>query len=122
LNESGFTSAVNKKLPSEIYVWKVSDRFSAGVPDCYYSSAKKDMWIEYKYYPKGLPKNVTPNLSELQKRWLNARYDEGRTVFVVVGSPTDCLIYEDKEWMGPKPRGQAISRKELIGWITKEIT
>lgn len=121
MNESGFTTAVNGKLPSEIYVWKVSDRFSAGVPDVWYSF-KKSMFIEYKYYAKGLPKNVTPNLSALQKLWLNRRYDEGRAVFVVVGSPTTCLVYSDKEWMAAKPRTCGISRAELVEWIRVQVS
>lgn len=121
MNESGFIRAVHDKLPREIYCWKVSDRFSAGVADAYYSSKSGDLWIEYKFYKEELPKNVRPNLSELQKRWLNERYDEGRKVFVVVGSPKDCLVYQDKEWMNSKPKTEAISRKELIQWMTSKL-
>jgi len=121
MNESGFIRAVNKKLPNDIYVWKVSDRFSAGVPDTYYSSPKGDLWVEWKFL-KSLTRTVKPHLSKLQQQWLNNRYDEGRKVFVVVGSPTDCLIYQDKEWMQSKPKTQSISRNELIEWLTTQLT
>lgn len=121
MNESGFIRAVHAKLPKEIYRWKVSDRFSAGVADAYYSSAKADLWIEYKYYPKGLPKNVKPNLSQLQLKWLSERYQEGRSVYVVVGSPNDCLLYLDKSWESSKPRTEAIPRETLIKWITSQL-
>jgi len=121
VNESGFISAVNKKLPAEIYHWKVSDRFSAGVADAYYSSPKTDLWIEYKYYPKELPKKVKPNLSKLQLRWLADRHKEGRNIYVVVGSPTACIIYTDKAWETSKPNTDAITRNELIHWITSQL-
>jgi hypothetical protein len=121
MNESGFIRAVHSKLPKSIYRWKVSDRFSAGVADAYYSSKKADLWIEYKYYKDGLPKTVTPNLSKLQIKWLNERHDEGRNVFVIVGSPTTCLIYKDKEWNSSKANAQAISRQELINWISNQL-
>lgn len=121
MNESGFIRALHAKLPKEIYRWKISDRFSSGVADAYYSSPKADLWIEYKYYKDGLPKNVTPNLSALQIKWLNARHDEGRKVYVIVGSPTDCLIYENKEWNSSKPKTQAVPRKDILKWITQQL-
>lgn len=121
MNESGFIAAVNKKLPPSIYRWKTSDRYTAGVADVYYSSPKKDIWIEYKFYPEKLPKNVKPNLTELQKQWLNDRYDEGREVYVAVGSPKDCLLFTDKEWMNTKPASAAVSRTDFIQWIVDTL-
>jgi hypothetical protein len=122
MNESGFIQAVHKKLPSSIYKWKISDRFNSGVADAYYSTAKGDIWVEYKYYPKGLPKKVKPKLSMLQIKWLAARYAEGRSVYVVVGSPTKCLIYTDLEWTKPKLTAVAgIDRADLIAWIEGKL-
>ncbi len=121
MNESGFIRALHQKLPPEIYRWKVSDRFSAGVADAYYSSSKADLWIEYKFYKDGLPRTVKPAISKLQQRWLNARYDEGRNVFVVVGSPTLCLIYKDKEWNKSKLSTTGITRNDLLIWMTTEL-
>lgn len=120
MNESDFIRALHNKLPARIYRWKISDRFSAGAADAYYSSNKGDMWVEYKFY-KSLPNRVRPKLSPLQIRWLNARYDEGRSVFVVVGSLTDCLIYRDKEWNNSKPKAQRITRAELIQWMVSRL-
>lgn len=118
--ESGFTTAVNKKLPKHIYIWKVSDKFTGGVPDCYYSSNVRDIWIEFKYLKK-LPKKVLPALRPLQKKWLNERHDQGRNVFVVVGSPEGCLIYKDKEWLEHKSSSLAVTRAELIQWIEETL-
>jgi hypothetical protein len=122
VNESGFIRALHTKLPKEIYRWKISDRFSSGVADTYYSTPKIDLWIEYKFYPKGLPKRVKPKLSRLQLKWLRERYNEGRNVFVVVGSPSDCLIFKDQSWETHKvSKDEAISRKELITWMEKTL-
>lgn len=121
MNESGFIRAVHAKLPQSIYRWKISDRFSAGVADAYYSSNKADLWIEYKFYKEGLPKNVTPNLSKLQIKWLNERCDEGRDVYVVVASPTQCLLYSNKDWNHSKPSTAAVTRTEFVNWIIEKL-
>ncbi len=119
MNESGFTRAVNKKLSKNIYCWKVSDRYTGGVPDVYYSSKRGDMWIEYKYLHK-LPKRVKPNLSSLQIKWLKERHSEGRNVFVVVGSPTLCLLYEQRNWEKAEVF-QTLTRDQLIAWIDSRL-
>ncbi len=122
MNESGFIQYIHRKLPKQIYKWKVSDRFSSGVADAYYSTTKGDLWIEYKYYPKGLPKKVKPKLSMLQIKWLAARYAEGRSVYVIVGSPTKCLVYTDLEWNSHKDTAtHGLNRAELIEWIEGKL-
>jgi hypothetical protein len=121
MNESAFIQSIHHKLPKTIYRWKISDRFSSGVADAYYSTPKTDLWVEYKYYPQNLPKNVTPNLSRLQIKWLHDRHTEGRNVYVIVGSPSGCLIYENLEWTKPKSRQLQIPREELIEWLKGKL-
>lgn len=114
--ESSFIRALHKKLPMEIYHWKVSDRFTNGVPDAYYSSKKGDLWVEYKYYPK-LPKTITPKLTKLQKDWLISRHEEGRRVAVIIGSPTECAVYENPTLTTPV----RMSREDLIEWFKAQL-
>lgn len=121
MNESGFIRALHKRLPSKIYCWKISDRFSAGVADAYYSSDKTDLWVEYKFYPKGLPAKTKPKLSKLQIKWLEERHNEGRNVYVIVGSPDKCLLFSNKEWTTHKPLTAAVSRDEIINWFTGQL-
>jgi len=120
MHESTFTRAINKKLPTEIYVWKVNARYAPGVPDCWYSGPTGDLWIEWKYLPK-MPKRHKPKLSALQSKWLNSRYDEGRNVAVLVGSPEGVAIYEDKAWDDQKSITQLYSRIEIAQWIHSRL-
>jgi len=117
MNESAFIQSIHHKLPKEIYRWKISDRFSSGVADAYYSTSKIDIWIEYKYYPRKLPTQIKPKLSKLQLKWLKDRHAEGRTVYVIVGSPEGCLIYENLEWTTAKCKTHKINKEDLIDWL-----
>lgn len=121
MTESTFTRSVNTKLPQEVYKWKISDRFTAGVPDAYYSGAGGDLWVEYKWVKK-LPKLVRPGLSQLQRLWLNARLQEGRNVAVVVGSPQGHIVFTDGEWDDGKEPVTVFSTKQIAQWITNEVT
>ncbi len=92
--ESTFTQYLIRKQPKEVYSWKIMNSMQNGVPDCYFSGSKRDIWIEVKWVK--LPKRDTTlidvGLSELQKRWLAGRFKEGRKVAVVVGSSQGCCI------------------------------
>jgi hypothetical protein len=122
--EARFTNNVNRTLRSEICVWKISDRFTSGVPDCWYSGPKGDLWVEYKYTEK-LPKRVPvkPDLSPRQRDWLMDRHREGRNVAVVVGSEEGAVIYPGISFEDPKPRDQLTihSTRELREWIKGEV-
>lgn len=89
-----------KKLAPHVYVWKINDNYQGGVADAYYSS-KQDLWIEYKYL-KALPKKPTTpiriDLSQLQQDWLYARHHEGRSVCVIIGSPSGSLVLPGLGW------------------------
>lgn len=89
--ESQFITSVHKHLPaSSIYKMKNHNPYVGGIADCWYSGnplgAKKDLWIEYKFIPIGVPRaQVAPALTRQQLNWLQNRHSEGRNIWVVVG-------------------------------------
>lgn len=121
MTESTFTRKVNNCLPGDVYKWKISDRFTAGIPDSYYSGDKADLWVEYKWVKK-LPKLVKPKLSQLQRLWLNARLSEGRNVAVIVGSPQGCVLLLEGAWNDSKDPETVLTAKQIAQWITNEVT
>lgn len=122
MTESSFTKSVHNKLPPGVYKWKISDRFTSGIPDAYYSGNIADLWIEYKWVNK-LPKRILrPKCSELQKEWLKARMKEGRNVAVVVGSPQGHVIFLQGEWIDGKEPVKVFTTKQIAQWITNAVT
>jgi len=97
---------------------KLNLRFLAGVPDVWLSGAEDDLWVELKYMST-LPPVVDPTklLSTLQKEWLISRYNEGRRVGVLIGSPDGHLYFNGLSWQC------VVSREKWIqaGKKTKEI-
>ena len=58
----------------------------------------------------------------LQIKWLAARHAEGRSVYVVVGSPTKCLIFTDLAWNNHKITAvDGVDRADLITWIEGKL-
>jgi len=68
-----------------------------------------------------MPKTHKPKLSELQRNWLDTRYEEGRNVLVLVGSPEGIAIFEDKAWNDKQTIGQLYSRDEIATWMTNKL-
>lgn len=120
--ETNFIGRVNKHLPlkkvkssvkarakypieQHIHYEKMSNPYRGGTADSWYSGPSGDLWIEYKYLER-TPQRASvwpanPNeklLSKLQVDWLNERYEEGRTVAVVVGCPDGAVVFSDREW------------------------
>ena len=118
MTEHAFVKRVHRHLPSELYRWKVADRYTNGVPDAWYSGPAGDLWVEYKYLPRTPRRVFTPALSALQKKWLIERHREGRNVAVVVGCPDGALpITAENIEQRIKPT-HWLSIKELVTWIT----
>lgn len=89
--ESQYTSAIHKKLPKNIYKWKINDNFAGGVPDAFYRSLAargRPLWVEYKFL-KALPKRPTtvvkPDLSSQQLAWLKQAKNAGEQAYVIIG-------------------------------------
>ena len=98
--ESQFISGVHKYLVRSVYRMKNHNAYVGGIPDCWYSGNKSDLWAEYKYIPVSIPrKTVKPDLSELQFRWISARHLEGRDVWVIMGCKQGGVIYYNLDEM-----------------------
>ena len=113
MRESNFTAAVRKELRPVIYCLKLNVAYAKGVPDCYYSGSKRDLWNEHKYF-KTLPPTIdltkTTITSALQQLWLNQRHKEGRHVGMIVGSSEGHLLLPRLSWQQPIPRDEFKAR------------
>jgi hypothetical protein len=102
------------------YQQAMSDRLRPGVPDCWYSGIKGDLWVEYKFQPA--LRVVTPALTELQKAWLNGRYEEGRNVAVVVAlTLREALWLRDGVWNHQCNTIDAVPVQQIVNNILKEV-
>lgn len=108
------------------YAEKMNNPWRAGTPDVWYSGDRGDLWIEYKYIER-IPRSpeILPDLTPRQKRWLNNRFDEGRNVAVVLGTPTGGVIYRNKDWLRPLDSeslaGLVVPRDEIARWIFSQV-
>ena len=103
--EARFIASVHKHLPpvDQFYRMKNHNEFNSGIADCWYSGARRDLWVEYKWVE--LPKrpdtiiDITagkkPSLSALQAEWISQRRIEGRRVWIVVGCEFGGVIYSN---------------------------
>ena len=127
--ESTFTRSILKHLPATVYHMKNHNPYVGGIPDLWVSGNRGDAWIEMKFLPR-VPQRAIVRpftlLSELQLKWLKGRYEEGRTVAVVVGCPDGGIILRDQEWeweYDPQMfRDRLVPRKAIAQWITQITT
>lgn len=122
--ESTFIAGVHRHLPKHIYAMKNNNPYVGGIADCWYS-ARKDMWIEYKFIPKiPVRADIRPDCSALQLEWLKRRYEEGRNVAVIVGCPDGGVIFPDRSWENSISRDEFIRsvkpRADLAKWISMQ--
>lgn len=123
--ETTFIRGVHKYLP-HTYFEKTNNPYRGGTADVWYSGDLGDLWVEYKYVPKIVRSDsIRLGLSELQKLWLNSRYDEGRSIAVILGCPKGGVIFENKDWMNAFTQTQlmdrVITRKEVAAWIFSKV-
>ena len=97
MNEHSFVKAVHRKLPPEVYKWKIHDTYTGGVPDAMYAGPAGLLFVEYKYL-KSLPKKpstpIKTGLSELQINWLERMFLYNVIVVVIIGSPNGAIVLE----------------------------
>lgn len=123
--ENSYIRKVHKLIPS-VYAEKMNNPWRAGTADVWYSGATGDLWVEYKYIER-IPRSqaILPDLTPRQRRWLNNRYDEGRNIAVVLGTPTGGVIYRNKEWMSPRSYdeliGLVVPNGEIARWIYSQV-
>lgn len=123
--ENNFIRSIHKLLPN-VFHEKTNNPFRAGMPDVWYSGDKGDMWIEYKFVQRpSKTAKILPNLTPRQARWLNDRCDEGRDVYVVLGTPSGGVIYQNKEWNEPllpdEFQARLQSKKAIAAWISDQV-
>ena len=95
MNEHSFVKAVHRKLPSDVYRWKIHDTFTGGVPDAMYAGPAGLVFAEYKYL-KTLPKKPTTpikkGLTPHQIQWLERRSLYNILVLAIIGSPLGGVV------------------------------
>jgi len=123
--ENRFIQGINRHL-SRTYIEKMNNPYRSGTADVWYSGSRGDLWVEYKYIER-IPRSaeILPDLTPRQRRWLNARSDEGRNVAVILGTSTGGVIYRNKEWSVPLSDEQLAARilpkDELARWIYSQV-
>lgn len=64
-------------------------------------------------------------LSPLQLRWLGKRYEEGRNVWVIAGSPEGAWIFKNRTWetdLDPIViRSNKLTKHDIAEFITGEV-
>lgn len=101
--ENTLIASIHRLLATEVYRQKNHNPYNSGIPDCWYSGAGGDLWVEYKFIvlPKRQDTSIPVNLSELQKVWLLRRHAEGRRVGVIVGCARGGVWLPGVDWMTP---------------------
>ena len=119
--ENRFIKSIHNKLSKEIYREKMHNPYRGGTADVWYSG-RFDAWIEYKWV-ESLPKKgkLIPDLSMLQKQWLKGRYDEGRTVYVVVGCPSGAIVFSNPTEWETGLSSATLNKPEYVIWLTNII-
>jgi hypothetical protein len=121
MNESGFIRKIHRRLPREVYAWKIADRYHGGIPDAYYSGSTTDLWVEYKY-AKSAPKTLLLQtlLTALQRKWLIERDKQGRTVRIVFADPKHVWVFTPQmiDQRISLAENAAYTHNEYAEWLT----
>ena len=128
--ETVFYTAVHKLLPKTVYHEKMHNPYRGGTPDVWYSGNKDDLWVEYKYIkapPKKAEIHVRKQLSPLQLKWLDERYEEGRNVAVILGTPLGSLFFESRTWNSVAVTADYITKygltkRQVADWIASKTS
>jgi hypothetical protein len=124
--ETTFYHGVHEHLPASLHHEKMHNPYSGGTWDVWYSG-RRDLWVEYKFtaVPARTTTLVRPGLSPLQLAWGRKRYDEGRSLAVIVGVSNGKnaagVILTGGEWETPLTcanfSSRIISRRDIAEWI-----
>lgn len=124
--ETRFYTAVHKLLPRGLHREKMHNPFRGGTADVWYSGNADDLWVEYKWLAR-LPVRTSicldKLLSPLQQQWLLGRYEEGRNVVVILGTPKGAWVFEGASWTRPLSpdviRTGGLTKRNVADYITK---
>jgi hypothetical protein len=122
MTENSFWQSLRKKLTPRIYAMKNQAGYVGGIPDCWLSGSKGDLWVENKYL-QTVPPVVTPTklLSALQSQWLLRRHAEGRSVGVLVGSVDGHFFFPALSWQSPLTRQEFVMKSSKTGEIAEQL-
>lgn len=123
--ENRFIAKVHRALPDYVYGEKTANPFRGGTLDCFYEGDFGYHWIEYKWLPKTPVRSFTPDISQLQLKWLMRAYNHRRDPWVVVGCPEGCFVLDKPEqWTGPVKVAdvELHSVKYLVRLIEEQIS
>jgi len=98
VREKEFITKVHKKLPKEIYRWKINDAYHGGVADTFYSGPKDHCFVEYKYkdtLPIKDSSFIKIDLSVQQRIWLKLQANHNIHTYVVLGSRDQVYVTQD---------------------------
>ena len=121
--ETRFIASVHTHLPVSLHKEKMNNPYRGGTADVWYSGKRADLWVEYKFLPC-LPVRsaISTNLTALQLAWLANRYEEGRSVWVIIGCKDGGVVLTAKYWEMPITvsafKDLLSTRKELAWRIT----
>ncbi len=121
--ESNYIKRIHRLIPT-VYAEKMHNMYRGGTADVFYSGMLGSLWVEYKFLPK-IPSRpsteILPDLSERQRKWLGDRFNDGRLVAVVVGTPEGGVLYRDCSWNTPITttafRELLLPNSDIAGWI-----
>jgi hypothetical protein len=127
MNEHSFVKSVHRKLPLDIFKWKIHDTFTGGVPDALYAGSKSILFVEYKYIKKLPAKDTTlikTSLSPLQIIWLE-RMNQSASSALIIGSP-DNIYIATNDFANPICKSEFMKHKtsidDVITFISKSVT
>lgn len=126
MDEHGFIRYIHSKLDPLVFHWKIHDQFAGGVPDAFYT-AKRPLWVEYKYI-KVLPKRPDTKLATCltvnQQIWLDRLEASNQPCALIIGNGTRAVILVHGQWNIDVPRhyfdSHSVSRSEVVDWIHKQ--
>ena len=129
MNEHSFIKSIHRKLPPEIFKWKIHDTYTGGVPDVMYGGPSGILFAEYKYVPKLPVKDSTlikTTLAPLQIQWLNRMVDCGQIAAVIVGIEKHALILLANNFTANITKRYYIENRitipQLCGWISSQVS
>ena len=127
--ENTFRASVHRHLDKSVHQEKMSNPYSSGTADDWYSGKGGDLWIEYKFIPRQPQRGsvkIASLFSTLQLNWLRDRHLEGRNVGVIIGCPSGGLILRDLDWELESVTVEYFTtrlrpRRDLAEWIEEQV-
>lgn len=129
--EHKFIAAIEHVLPprSAFHREKNWNALRSGTADYWYSGSFADLWVEYKWFKlpriQGQVVNIYDLLSPIQRRWLDGRWAEGRSIAMIAGYERTGrkrgIVFINGAWNVGYPSFELEARsyppRELASWL-----